>query len=571
MKIPTYDTPQVEDRALPGVRQSSVASPSLFGARAEQISQLGQSITSAGKTATDIATDMQERENADMIFRAETALKDDYLKFEQQAHSRKGIHANGVTAEAEEFFAEQEKKHSQLLQNDRQRQLFGNSLTRLRQSSMGQFARYEAQEGDRALDSSTQSTIVGTINLAAADAANGLIVPSGEKAGGVTVTKDADGNEVATAPGVTVGNNPIDGYTRDIKNRVAVLAGLRGMGKAEQSELESKYISDMHVQVMQNMVDTNATGAREYYAKYKDEVLGSQRDSVEQALRVGGLRETAQGAADEVFAKGMSEQEALAHARENYTGEEEAAVIGEIKMRFGEVTQMRERGQKQLADQAWHVYAQTGSLKNVPSSVIAGMDGRDVEALRAHAANKAAGVVTKTDPGTYYDLRLLASEDPNTFRKADLRKYINALSPSDFQEFVKLQTSPEKLADAATLTQQINNTWGSRDKTKTGAFSKAVTDAVAVEQTRKGKPLDYRERQEIIDRMLIQGEVDGSDWWDDSKTFYEVAGTPDAAKFEPRPNDAQREGIIKRFQQKNNGKKPTEDQINQIFRVNKGF
>lgn len=575
-RVPTYDSPQVNDAPLPGFRQSSVASPALFGAAAEQTQRLGQGLTSAGGVASNIATQMQEKENADMIFRAETSLKDNYLKFEQDAYTRKGVNANGVTADAEKFFTDQSQQHSELLQNDAQRKLFNVSLTKLRHSSMGKFAKYEAQQQDVALDSSTQSTIVGTINQAAADASNGTIVPSGKSSeAGADVTLDENGNKVVGAPNVTVGNDPVAGYTRDIKNRVSVLAALRGMAKPEQEQVEAKYISDMHQQVIQNMVDKNYDGAKQYYTDHKDEVLGTQRDAVEKTLKIGGLRGTAQSFADQATGGGLSESQALAQARAKYSGEEEAAVVDEVKSRYGEVTQLREKGQKDMADQAWHTYAQTGNTSAIPSATIAAMDGRDVETLRKHAADKAAGVDVKTNPGVYYDLRQLAAAEPNTFKSIDMRRYVNSLSPSDFQEFVKLQTNPEKHADAATLTQQLSDTheimkWGAGNKDKMGAFDKAATDAIQVEQDRLGKPLDYKQRQGIIDKMLIQGKVPGSGWFSDSKTFYEVSGKSGAGTFEPKPDQESKQQIVDRYKAKN-GREPSPDEVNQIYKKWKGF
>ena len=562
-QVPVYNNAQVAEAPLPGARQSSIASPSLFAGNAEQVQQLGRAVTGAGTAAINIATQLQERENADMIFRAETALKDDYLKFEQQTRQRKGVNAWGVLPDTEKWFSDQEKKHTELLQNDAQRYLFGKTFSRMRQSAMAGAAEYESAERRRSLDESASASIIGSINMAAAAASSGQI------GGAPVVTTDADGNQV-----VTVGRDLMTGIKRDILNRVKVQSDLNGWSPEQRDAIEAKHLTNLHKQVIQNLADKNPDAARKYFDANKAEINGSELESIDKVVRMSGLRETSQAFTDQAMAGGMSQAQALAEARKKYSGEEETAVVQEIHARYGEAVQLREQGQKTAADQAWKIASQAG-LGAVPSSTFAAMDGRDVEAIRTHFMNKAAGVGVKTDPGTYYDLRRLAVEDPNAFRALDLRKEINRLSPSDFQEFVKLQTDPIKHADAATLSQQLSDThdlmnWGNGDRQKKGAFDKAATDAINVEQQRLGKQLDYNQRQAIIDKMVIQGKVPGSGWFSDSKTYFEVAGGANASKFVPTPSKDDRQAIIDRFKAKNR-REPTDAEIDRIFKTWKGF
>ena len=218
--VPRYDAPQVELRALPDTRQSSVASPSLFNAGADQQVALGRGMMQAGEQINAIATRMQERENADLLFRAETTLKDEYLKHEASIRERKGQNAWGATAETEQWFAEQEKKHADTLGNDVQRNLFRQQVTRLRQSAMGTISSYESGERRRSIEESAQASIVGSINMAAARAAEGLPSPA--------VPASADGSAPVSVPGAPAADNPIAGIKTDILKRVQVLAQLNG-------------------------------------------------------------------------------------------------------------------------------------------------------------------------------------------------------------------------------------------------------------------------------------------------------------------------------------------------------
>lgn len=572
-RVPTYDAPQVEARGLPGVRQSSVASPALFGAEGEKQMAMGRGLMQAGEGFNAAATRLQDRENADMLFRAETALKDDYLKFEQGVRERKGQSAWGATTDTEKFFADQEKKHSEALTNDVQRKLFGQSVTKLRQSAMGSISSYESGERRRSLEESAQASIVGSINQAAAAAAEGMLVGSGENKGEATVTTDAEGNLVASAPGVTVGNNPIAGIKSDIMKRVQVMSELNGWSPERKGLEEGKHLTNLHKQVIQALADKNPGKAREYFDANKSEINGSEHDQIGKFLKISGIKETAQTFADSIGA--MSEAEAIAAARKKYSGEEEDAVVHEVKVRFAEVNQARERLQKNAADQAWQVFGRTGSMKGIPASVLADMDGRDYAALKEHAQNKALGKAAKTDFNTYYDLRQMAANDPGAFRSLDLRQYVGKLSPGDLEEMVKLQTaSPKEVKDAATLSQQLSNThdllkWGGSDKEKKGVFDRAATNAIQAEQQRRGKELNYDERQAVIDRLVIEGDVNGM-WPGGGRRFYEVQGTPDAAKFVPKIPDADKQAIVERFKART-GKVPTDAQIQQTFKTWKGL
>jgi hypothetical protein len=551
-KIPTYSAPQVEERALPGARQSSVASPSLFGAEAEQTTQTGKSLMNAGSQLGDIAVKMQERENADMVFRAETALKDDYLKFEEQTRSRKGVNAWGVLPDTQQWFADQEKKHSELLQNDAQRYHFGKTFVRLRQTAEGQAAQYEVNERRHSQEEAGRASIASTTSLAAASADS---VIAAARSGDDTV-------------------NPIGGLKLDVLQKIHDLSRLGGWTPERRQFEESQHLTNFHKQVIQNMVDKDPAIAKRYFETNKGEINGGEYDSINRVLQVGETKQAGFEFANRQDIRELNTVEQRIAAARDFFKDEPAkreSAIAELKLRENERIQFRERGQKDAADQAWRTYAQSGDLKDIPSTTIAAMDGKDLEALRKHAELKLNGTAVRTDPVAWLDVRdrILAGE------QVDLRKHINEIAVGDIKELEKLQTKDADIRDAATLSQQLGNThdlmkWGGGDKAKKGMFDKAATDAINIEQQRLGKKLNYEQRQQIIDKMLIQGKVDGSGWFSDSKTYYEVAGTRDAAKFEPKPSKEDKQAIVERYTRRN-GAPPNDAQISAIYKTWKGF
>jgi hypothetical protein len=70
---------------------------------------------------------------------------------------------------------------------------------------------------------------------------------------------------------------------------------------------------------------------------------------------------------------------------------------------------------------------------------------------------------------------------------------------------------------------------------KRGRFDQAVGNTIGMEQRRLNRALSEVERQAVIDRMLVSGEVSSGSMFkpDRDRQYYEVAGTPDAAQFVP--------------------------------------
>jgi hypothetical protein len=557
-RVETYNTPQVEQRALPGARQSSVASPALFGAAAEQQEQMGKSMLVAGTGVANAANVMQERENADMIFRAETTLKDDYLKYDRSARGRRGQQAWGVTAETEEWFGEQEKQHTKILENDKQRYLFKQSLTKL-------------GERRRSIEESANASIVSSINTAAASAAEWYSTPPGETGStpsqATVTTVGPDGTPEVAVKGVevTARRDPITGIKSDILKRVQVLSQLNGWSPERKEYEEAKHVTNLHKQVLQVLADKDPSAAREYFDVNKAEINGSEHDNINKVLKIGETRGVAQAWVDKLDGA-QEERFALEAARIEFKDKPEMrdAVITEVKIRFNEKRQLREGMQKDAADQAWKIASDAG-MKAVPSHLIASMDGRDVENMRTHFSNKAAGVNVKTNPTVWLDVhdQILRGE------KVDLRKHINDISDTDIKGLAKLQTDDVTRNDAATLTQQINHTWGRGPKEKKDPFAKAVNDAVNIEQTRLGKKLNYEERQKIIDKLYISGEVE-KDWAiDPDKQYFETTST-EREKFVPTIPQAERDEIIELYKRQNK-KEPTDEKVMELYRKWKGL
>lgn len=545
-EMPTYDNFAVQAKPLGAdVRQQRDTSPGLFEGNARQVGQLGNALNNVGQGVGEIVGQMQDQDNVAKVQAASAAYGEKLFEFTNEAkNSRVGVAAEGVTKDFEQWHDQTVTEIANGLGNDAQRRAFQVQAMKSRAMSRVDFGDFELTQKRKTQKATFDATLETERNL-------GAIAPT---EGMALIRKE------------------------NIVNNIHAFAAVQQLPDVARQAIVDEQLAGFHAARVGQLVDKDYASAAAYYEANKGEIVDPKtRLAIEGTLKAGGLKKLAQGFADQVQALNVSESDALKVARQKYSGEEEDAVVGEIKVRFSEQTQARERAQRDASDQAWKTFSQRGRLSDIPAPTLAAMDGKDVEALKAHARALAEGRQAKTDPGTYYDLRKLAASDPASFQSLDLRRYLDRLSPGDFKDFAKLQADGKGIKDAATLDAQLSNMhdqlgWGSNDREKKGTFDRAVTNAINEEQATRGKALNYEERQKIIDRMTVEGEVLSGHWYkaDPNKRFYEVAGTPEQAKFAPTIPAGDRKTIVDRFKAKK-GRNPTEAEIAQTFRTWRGL
>lgn len=515
-RVPTYDVPQETARALPGAQQQTIASPAMFSAAGREQVRFGQAVSDAGTAVLAVQKRLQDQRDADVLFSNEAAVTEEYLKHENSVRERRGQNAWGVTEETTKWWDDTGRKYSDKLENDKQRRLFDQTVTKLRLRSLDGVSKHEAAERRRSLDESANASIVGSINLAAANHTNPEI---------------------------------LSGAKLDITKRAQVRSQLNGDAPEVAAGKLTEYLTNFHQQVIQNRVNTDPAGAQAYYEANKAEIAGTSHETIEKVLKIGTVKEKAQTFADEAVKNGLSEPAALAEARKQFKGDDEIAAVAEIKTRFSEQTQIRERVQKDAADNAWKIYARDGSLSNVPAKVLAQMDGQALTALR----KEASGANVETNWEKYYDLRQRAITDPSGFSRVDLRTQFPHLGKREREALIDLQAAVQRAddqRDAATLAQQlatVHNQLGFKEehKAQKGELDAKIYNVIEDEQRRQKKKLNYTERQQIIDRMLIEGEVLSGSWYlnDPNRRYYQVYGTQDAKRFAPAISSREREEI----------------------------
>lgn len=537
--IPRVTGPSVASAPLPGVRQGldipieAVSSGRMF-------EKAGRDISAAADKLDTAATRIQDQQDTDLVFQADTALKTAYLEYQNAANQRKGVNAWGLQQETTKWFDDNIAKIGATL-TDRQRRVYEQRAAQLRLAGLDYYGRYELQERNAATELNNAANIDSAINVAASDPIDNNIAAA---------VKVIDQN--------TKANAKLFGWSPEVVN-------------AKVTEATGK----LHQQVLQGLIENDPMQAEQYLNAHRAEIPGAMLAELDKGVRIGTAKARSQEFADEVIATGLSEAEAVKHIREKYKGDEEDIYISEVRSRFAEIEAARNRAERAAADEAWRIIGDGGAIGDVPTNVLMQMDPRTRISL-ADYADKGGNV--KTDWVVYSSLRDLARTDPQTFINTDLTGYFNRLAPAQREQLIDLKGSmgkADKVEDVATLDQQLSTAHnllaitGADNAEARGKFDSAVQTLVNTAQTAKGKALTFEERQKIIDTMMLPGAIPGT-FNDTEGRVYEFYGTPDADKFVLEVPTDERDAIVEEFKAKGVAN-PTDEQISRAYLIGKGI
>lgn len=545
-RVPTYDEFQVRQQPMPAVQQRSVASPGMFSGAAETSANLARG---TGEAA-DALRKMEDQEDLYRSQEADALYKERLFEFQQKARENyKGVNADQALPDFDEWHKKTVDEVGQNLKNDRQRSVFALNSTKnynLGRSSLGNFVLGEkAKNRSAAFEATTRLEI--------------------------------DGAALATTPvevSVRKGNllANIDAY--------AASEGIPKQGPVYES-LVSRQLSAFHAARVKTLLDDSATGyeqAAEYWKANKGEVRDAQtREMLDKYMTTAG--EIYEGASfvkrEDISA--LSEKDALTAADDAFKDDPRKLSHAKlaIRQKFTQERQVRDAAQRDAADQAYQIFADTKDLSRVPPSLLASMDGKDRLSLERLAQLEATGSKAKTDPNTYYDLRTMAATRPEDFATVDLRRYFDRLDEADREKFINLQQDVKKGSKPpATWEQQKSQRhnemgFGASDREKKGSFDRIADEAFEQAKKTLGREPTYEEGQKILDRLAIQGDV--NEWLPGGKRrYFQVLGTEDAAKFVPNIPDADRAAVKDRFQYLK-GRLPTDAELVDAYRKWKGL
>lgn len=249
-----------------------------------------------------------------------------------------------------------------------------------------------------------------------------------------------------------------------------------------------------------------------------------------------------QVAADNIMAAGLPMDEAMRRAEKDYSGEDERMVKVELANRYAYAEAARKDREQDNYGTALLEVEKAGRVspgtwaKLTDTHKAAVLNRQQAEARQRRLEAQAKPI--KTDWALYLNLRQQAIENPEQFARVDLLQHVDKLAGAQLEQLADLKAknaTPKHQREAVTLTQQMNATMKALNITKAekkGQFQSYVQAEVdAAIQANGGKPLDFKQRQEIIDRAVLQGP-DPSAWLWGEKRLFEL--TPDErTRFKP--------------------------------------
>ena len=345
-------------------------------------------------------------------------------------------------------------------------------------------------------------------------------------------------------------------------------------------------IGKVHAAVIERAMVSGAYDfAKDWYETYKKDLDPSVYEKIKKEQDAATFDTRMMESADEVLAQAGNYDEALKLARKLPDGKMAKEVASELNRRQTDELQALNRMRDESLGQG-HLMIEQGvsraALKQ--SSVYRKLDaGSQAKLLdswdaqqreRRSDAEGRAAQPTKEQWERYADLVALARDNPEQFRKLDIKAELWNVPKGQRDNLMTMwQKDPKEDATKSTITysQQMTTATRGIDKDKRGMFEAAVQQEVMALEASTKKKATSTETQQIIDRMLIQGEVlSGHAWMNDpNKTYYELTPS-EKAKFAPAMSDADRQAIVDKFKQKGNAN-PSDEEIMGIYKKWKGI
>lgn len=537
-KVPIYDSFQAAPSALP---QARISAPELPDVAGQQAQQMGQGMARAGDAVGRMALDAIQQANQVRLNDAMNKAVQAKLRLTYDPNAG-FVHLKGDAAltrpdnkpldvEYGEKLNQEIGAIEQSLGNDAQRAAFRQQTSELAMGFQSSLTRHVAAE-------------FGNYQV-------------GVQQGTISTAQQQMGLAWGDAEALAQSQNAIKAAT-------AEQGRIRGWAGQQTQAAMIEALSPGHTAVVSSAIDAGKLDyAREYLKQANAELTPQARLQLTKTLEAGDFETRTQGYTEKYLAEaGGDTAKALALAREKLTGKEEDAVVRRINALDAEQVALRERAQRTAADEAWR-YVAAG--KAPPPSVIAAMDGRDAVQIRKALSE---GPTARTDPSVYYALTLAAVNDPG-FVKEDLRRYADKLTPGDFKHFVDLQAKASKPGDAeqvATVAQQKDAVIKSLQLKgeKAGIFMQQADRALFAAQQEKGKALNQAERQQVLDRIVLEGSVPGRVFGTNDRRAFEAAA--EGRPFTPRYTDADRRKAQAALERRGI-KQPTNDQIEATLRA----
>ena len=345
------------------------------------------------------------------------------------------------------------------------------------------------------------------------------------------------------------------------------------------ADMESKTYSDIITKVLNGGADARG---KEYYAKYKDKIIGDDKVRIEKILQQSVLMGDGQRSADKIMAKTDNSTDALAAARSIQDPKLRDETVSRVKQRLAEEKVIKRDNEESNYQVAFGAIENQKSMDAIPKDVLDTLSETTKRNLKDHLAKLLSGKPAETDFDTYYNLEQMAGSPAtkDKFLQLNLMSLRHRLSDVDFKKFSSMQNGVRKgetkeLDGIETKTSIVSNSLAQAgvklgkganadDVKKSNQFRRAVDKLVVERKDATGKKVTNEDLRQITDNLMLE-VITGKSFifFDQKKRFFELApGDTPMVRFKDIP-DNERSSIESSLRRR--GIPTTEENVTKIY------
>jgi hypothetical protein len=208
------------------------------------------------------------------------------------------------------------------------------------------------------------------------------------------------------------------------------------------------------------------------------------------------------------------------------------AAVNRVESRWNEIDKLERDYHDQIVNRASTIVEESSSTDGIHRGEWLKLTVQERSALETRARQLSAGIEPETDIAKWYDLQLMAVDDPQEFMQRNLMQDRPNLGNTDFQNLARVQAAMREGTDDGalngwrTMNQVVDETLPERVKGDArNEFRRQVEDRVIQLQQQTGKEASTEDVQAIADELAVKGRVPGG--------WFGALGTTDPAyRFE---------------------------------------
>lgn len=489
-----YDSPQVQQAAIPGVRADTSAPIEAFGG-----GRANQALGAVADLSNQAVKVIQEEEKkADEIAGAEAWDKlkqkkiDLLLNKDTGALNQKGKNSFSAMETVPTEFDKFGQEVIQGLSNDRQREIVYRAMRREKMDINEKLNVHIARERDVYDNSVTQ----------------GLV-------------------KTATDEALLNYNNPTK-VEESISIANAAIMKLGERNGIDNRHLVTEQTSQVHASIIDKYLNNqDDRSAKAYFEANGDKIVGKSRERIEQNIAEGSRRGESQRASDRLLKQyGDNMAGALAAAREIQEPNLRDDTLSQLKQNYADIKTAKSIQVENMHRNAANILDKTPDISKIPLGQWNQFSVSERQSLKAYAKARSEGSL-ETDWSAWYNLKTMAATPGKTqedFKNVNLFElYRGKMADPEFKELVNLQDdlrkgggkaqreldgflSTKEIVDGALRSASIDPTPkdGTKDADRVYSFKNQVNTRLKEIEARTGKKPTSDDEVKIVNGLLTE-------------------------------------------------------------------